>query len=166
MRIGVVSDTHMSAAGARLPKALAEGLSGVDLILHAGDWTSPVVADLLERIAPVEGVAGNNDGEDIVRRFGRRKIIRADGLLIGIVHGDGWGKTTEKRAFDAFAGEPVGAVVFGHSHTPHLEWINGVLLFNPGSPWDRRRQPRYSFGILDVIGDRVKATHVYFDKRE
>lgn len=165
MRIGVLSDTHMSTASARLPKALEKGLTGVDLILHAGDWVSPAVAELLERIAPVEGIAGNNDGEEIVRRFGRRKIVRAGELSIGMVHGDGWGKTTEQRAYEAFANERVNAVVFGHSHIPHMEWKNGMLLFNPGSPWDKRRQPRYSFGILKTEGNRIEAEHVFFDDR-
>lgn len=41
-------------------------------------------------------------------------------------------------------------VVFGHSHIP-LDLIeDGVRLFNPGSPTDRRHQPRGSYGILGI----------------
>ncbi len=39
-------------------------------------------------------------------------------------------------------------VVFGHSHIPFLEDENGLLLLNPGSPTDKRRQPERSFALL------------------
>ncbi|EGL83809.1 hypothetical protein CathTA2_0625 [Caldalkalibacillus thermarum TA2.A1] len=70
MKIGVLSDTHVPKRAKALPAALLEGLKGLDFIIHAGDWQSLEVYDLLSRIAPVDGVAGNVDGEEIVRRFG------------------------------------------------------------------------------------------------
>jgi hypothetical protein len=36
------------------------------------------------------------------------------------------------------------------------------LMFNPGSPTDKRRQPRYSFGLLSLY-DRIEGRIVYFD---
>ncbi|WP_331436799.1 metallophosphoesterase family protein [Gordoniibacillus kamchatkensis] len=103
MRIGVISDTHLGAAARKLPNALVSGLSGVDLILHAGDWVSPHVVELVEAIAPCESVAGNNDGRDIARRFGYVKRLTFGGVAIGIVHGDGTRKTTAERALHTFA---------------------------------------------------------------
>jgi uncharacterized protein len=41
-------------------------------------------------------------------------------------------------------------VVFGHSHIPWNQEIDGQLLFNPGSATDRRRQPTCSIGLLHV----------------
>lgn len=167
MRIGIISDTHMSGKNAYLPKALRDGLQGVDLILHAGDWVSPLVAELLEKIAPVDGVAGNNDGPDMIERFGWQKLIRAEEIVIGIVHGDGYGKTTEQRAYESFAGEPADVIVFGHSHVPYLERREGVWLFNPGSPTDKRRQPRYSYGILEITdGNRIDAKLHFYDNKQ
>ncbi|WP_199614514.1 metallophosphoesterase family protein [Paenibacillus alkalitolerans] len=165
VRVGVVSDTHMFSRAASLPRILVDGLHGVDIILHAGDFTDPAVAAMLESIAPLEAVAGNNDGADIVRRFGRRKIIELAGRRIGLFHGDtGPGRTTEWKAFHAFRDEPVDIVVFGHSHVPHYEAVDGVLLFNPGSPTDKRWQPRYSFGIME-FGERVEAAHHFYDDK-
>ena len=85
---------------------------------------------------------------------------------VGLVHGDGAGGTTAARARSAFEGVGVAAVLFGHSHIPHLERLpDGVWLFNPGSPTDKRHQPRYSFGILDVSGPVVTpAIHFYEDR--
>jgi predicted phosphodiesterase len=49
-------------------------------------------------------------------------------------------------------------VVFGHSHIPLDHAENGQRIFNPGSPTDRRRQPRGTMGILDIQrGDLVSA---------
>jgi uncharacterized protein len=165
VRVGVVSDTHMFSRAKSLPRALVEGLRGVALILHAGDFTDPAVIPLFERIAPLEAVAGNNDGAEIISRFGRRKVLEIGGKRIGLTHGDiGPGRSTEWKSFHAFRDDHVDAVVFGHSHVPHYEYIDGILLFNPGSPTDKRRQPRYSFGMME-IGERVQAAHIFYDDK-
>ena len=48
-------------------------------------------------------------------------------------------------------------VVFGHSHIPLLEDENGLMLLNPGSPTDRRRQPRHTFALLRAEEGDVRA---------
>jgi predicted phosphodiesterase len=41
-------------------------------------------------------------------------------------------------------------VVFGHSHIPLDASANGLRIFNPGSPTDRRRQPQGTLGLLTI----------------
>jgi uncharacterized protein len=41
-------------------------------------------------------------------------------------------------------------VVFGHSHIPFDASAGGFRIFNPGSPTDRRRQPRGTVGLLRI----------------
>jgi predicted phosphodiesterase len=48
-------------------------------------------------------------------------------------------------------------VVFGHSHIPFLEDKGGLMLLNPGSPTDKRRQPDYTFALLLVEEGWVQA---------
>ncbi|MCW2991353.1 MAG: metallophosphoesterase family protein, partial [Solirubrobacterales bacterium] len=49
------------------------------------------------------------------------------------------------------------AVVFGHSHIPlHETAADGFAIFNPGSPTDRRRQPRHTMGLATVTSGRVR----------
>jgi predicted phosphodiesterase len=56
------------------------------------------------------------------------------------------------------------AVVFGHSHIPlHEEDGEGFQIFNPGSPTDRRRQPRHTMGLARVEDGRVRFEHVVLD---
>ncbi|WJH34012.1 metallophosphoesterase [Paenibacillus sp. CC-CFT747] len=161
MRIGVVSDTHMPSRAKGLPAALVAGLKGVDRILHAGDFTSPDVIAMLEELAPLDAVMGNNDGEDIYRRFDRRKVLELAGYRIGLIHGDGYGRTTEERARAAFSEDPPDVIIFGHSHVPYKAFDQGVLMFNPGSPTDKRRQPAFSYGILE-LGDTLTAEHYFY----
>jgi putative phosphoesterase len=153
--VALVSDTHLPRFGRTLPAALIDALEATrpDLIVHLGDHVVATPVDELARIAPVEAVAGNNDPPDLVRRFGVRRTIQAGGTSIGLTHGHlGPGATTPARALRAFTEEPVTVVAFGHSHIPLVEWRDGVLLVNPGSPTDRRRQPHPTFAVL-VLGE-------------
>jgi uncharacterized protein len=164
MRIGVVSDTHMPMRAKSLPQALVNGLQGVDYILHGGDWVSLHVAEELAKIAPVDGVAGNNDGDEIIARFGRQKVLTFQGFRIGIVHGDGYRKTTEERAYETFTDANVDIIIFGHSHIPYVEKRGQILLFNPGSPTDKRRQKEFSYGILE-LGEEITVSHYYYSDK-
>jgi hypothetical protein len=55
MRVVVISDTHVPDFAAALPPALLRAFEGADVILHAGDVTSPVVLDELSRFARPRG---------------------------------------------------------------------------------------------------------------
>jgi uncharacterized protein len=166
MKVGVVSDTHLPRFGDRLPVGLSRGLGeeGVDLILHLGDFTGPEVPSLLETLAPLEAVAGNNDPPGLVRRFGRRKVVTLGDVRVGMVHGDGTLGTTTSRSLSAFEEDDVDVICFGHSHRPVCERRDGIWLVNPGSPTDKRTQPRYSYAILDVRERRVEPRLVFFDR--
>lgn len=165
--IGIVSDTHFPRFGRALPRALERGLrdARVERILHLGDMTDPLAVPLFEAIAPFDAVAGNNDGEAIRARFGRRKIVRVEDVRIGMVHGDGKRGTTLVRALAAFADEPVEVILFGHSHRPLVKHENGTLVANPGSPTDKRMNPRYSYAILTVDGAQANIRLRYYLSR-
>lgn len=162
-KVLILSDTHIPARAKKLPRILLDACEKADLILHAGDWQTLDVFFELSAYTETIGVGGNVDPWEIVDRFGKKKIVTVENLKIGIVHGDGISKTTEQRAVEAFADDEVDLIIFGHSHIPIMKELNGVTLFNPGSPTDKRRQPQYSFGTLE-IGEEWKLRHVYFDK--
>lgn len=161
MKIGVISDTHLND-GQFLPRQVWDTFAGVELILHAGDSVAARVLDDLSRLAPVVAVRGNCDGWDL-QNLPEREIAGWRGKRIGLIHGNAGGsRSTSENAFKAFAGERVDAIVFGHSHAPYLEWRDGILMFNPGSPTAKRREPRFSLGLLEIINDRLQAKHIFF----
>lgn len=171
MRIAVLADTHLPRFGRALPESLVAELERerIEHILHCGDWTEPFVAGLLEAIAPLDGVAGNNDGDELRARFGDRRVIELAGVRIGLTHGH-LGRpslTTPERARAAFADETgLDAICFGHSHVPLVERSgSGPLLVNPGSPTDKRWQPRHSWALLELVDGRlVRAAIRQFDR--
>jgi predicted phosphodiesterase len=72
-----------------------------------------------------------------------------------MIHDSGQKKGRQNRMKRRFPGARV--VVFGHSHIPWLEDEDGLLLLNPGSPTDKRRQPDHTFALLRVAGNEVAA---------
>jgi putative phosphoesterase len=156
MRLAIISDTHLPRGTRALPETCVARLRAADLILHAGDFTTVAVLDALEALGPpVATVFGNVDGAEVVARLPERRVVDAGGARIGMVHdaGPARGRLVRQRA--AFAG--CDAVVFGHSHIPlHETSSDGAFqLFNPGSPTDRRRQPRHTMGEATVAAGRV-----------
>lgn len=162
MKIGVISDTHIRSSAKLLPNIIYKVFEGVDIILHAGDILIDEVIIELETIAPVYVVAGNNDDYDMLEKYGAKRIIAVNGKRIGLTHGSSRGRTY-MNAYSEFAKDNVDCVVYGHSHKPHNEVIDGILFFNPGSPTSRRFEPRYSLGLLYVDKD-IKGEIIYFDR--
>jgi uncharacterized protein len=156
VRIVVVSDTHVPDFAKALPAGLLDPLRRADLILHAGDVTRSPVLDDLADFAPVRVAMGNGDGAD-VRAWGAEEVVRmeAEGVRVAMLHISGPARGRERRMRRAFPDADV--VVFGHSHIPMLIEAGGQLLFNPGSPTWKRRQPRPTFGILEIRDGSVDA---------
>lgn len=169
MKIAVVSDTHWQP-GDKLPRVLELiEQEKPDLILHAGDWTNLQLWGYLSRIARCEGVAGNCDDAALVAELGVIRRLPAEDIFIGVTHGHLFGQNAEQCArlaiHMAFEDKPIGALVFGHSHKPMNEVVDGVLLFNPGSahrPLGEVKKP--SYGILTVAGSDIVGEIKYFDK--
>ncbi len=153
MKVGVISDTHIPTRAGSLPQKVKEIFQGVDLILHAGDLEDMWVIYELEEIAPVKAVVGNMDPYDLSEHLPAKRIVQAGGVRIGLIHGWGEPKGLPRRVREAFLGENVQCIVFGHSHQPFNEIVEGILLFNPGSPTDTIFAPYKSVGILHIEKD-------------
>ena len=133
MLIGLISDTHIPDRAKVLPQKVLDAFDDVDLILHAGDLTSPRVIEELESLAPVMAVQGNMDrvnGIDLPKA----KVIEAEGLKIGIVHGEVYPRADSDQLLYLAKELNVDILVSGHSHQPKIEQKEGILLLNPGSP--------------------------------
>ncbi len=163
MKIVVLSDTHMPKKARVFPAPLLAALADADHIIHAGDIALPSVLDMLAAFAPVTAVAGNVDPPELRAALGEARRLRLGGFWLGVCHGHGTKGTTKQRAIDRFADEQVDAIIFGHSHIPCCEYHGGVLLLNPGSPTDKRRNPYCSFGVIEA-GETLAARIVYFDR--
>jgi uncharacterized protein len=164
VRVVVIADTHLrrSWPNRRLPSAAERELATADVILHAGDITQAEHLETLAEHAPVHAVLGNNDPE-LVDLLPETLEIELAGVRVAMIHDSGPARGRQRRLHQRFPDADV--VVFGHSHIPwNAPGEGGQLLFNPGSPTERRRQPHRTVGVLDLeAGEVVDARIVVVD---
>ena len=156
MRIALLSDTHIKA-GQSLPTFVTDILATVDLTLHAGDIVSESALSEIETYTPLVAVAGNGD----LLELPPHRVVTCEGIKIGLIHGH---QTRNYNSLvQTFAGSDVRIIVFGHSHVPAKCEYKGHLLFNPGSPTQKRGQQQHSLGVLSIAGSNFSIDHLYFD---
>jgi putative phosphoesterase len=166
-RVVVVADTHLRTGPPErwLPPAADEVLAGCDVVLHAGDVLDAPVLERLADVAaaggrrpPVHAVLGNND-HGLTRLLPETLVLHLDGVTVGMVHDSG--RTAGRAARMRRLFPTADVVVFGHSHAPvDEEGDGGQRLFNPGSPTQRRAQPRHTLGELVLAEGRVQAHRI------
>ncbi len=159
MKIGVISDTHLNTFDDRLEKIVEDHFHDVDLVLHAGDIVDLELLDVFKG-GEVYAVSGNMDHASVREIFPEKRIVEVEGRRIGLIHGWGSPHGLEEKILREF--EDVECIVYGHTHRAVNEIKDGVLLFNPGSPTDRRFAKHNSVGILD-IGKEIVGTIIYLD---
>ena len=162
--IGVISDTHVWRGGGRslaadIPDFFAR--ANVDLILHAGDVNDRLVLAQLAAVAPLLAVRGNNDDDDLQELLAERATLRVGNIETGLIHGH-QGRSGRETAANAF-GPEIDLVIYGHSHLPKIERsAKGQILFNPGSPTDRRWAAHFGIGLLDCRFATVHPSLILF----
>ncbi len=155
-RIGVIADTH-----GRVHARVADVFANVDHIVHAGDIGGAHVLEALRALAPLTSVEGNNDdatGEEIVR-------AKPGGLRILLTHILPRPRKPAARVVESLQKQPADFVIFGHSHLPHHERLDGVVYFNPASAGPRRFDLPVAVGMIEKKGKTWHAYHVALDDR-
>jgi uncharacterized protein len=154
MEVVVLSDSHLSGGLDRLGPQVLHAVSQADVVLHAGDITSRRALEELESLAESYAVLGNND-VGLVGVLPETRLLELGGIRVALVHDGGPKKGRPARLHRQFPTADV--VVFGHSHIPIDEiGEKDQLLFNPGSPTQRRSQPHRTFGRLRLSEGRVQ----------
>jgi len=141
MKVGVVSDTH----GLLRPEVLP-ALAGVERILHLGDVGNPAILKSLEKLAPVTAIRGNIDRDGPCSRLPETEVLLLEGYYIYMLH------DVQTLHLDPAAAK-FAAVLYGHSHKPHISHRKGVLYFNPGSCGPRRFELPVTVGLLTLEKD-------------
>ena len=161
VKIGVMSDSHVMTKGkVKLPKTIYSAFDGVDRIFHAGDIISPSIIEQLSKIAPVTAVRGNMDSDSTLMRLPEMVVENIEGVDVGIIHGWGSPKGIENRIKQKFP-PGVRCIVFGHTHSPVNEEIDGIYFFNPGASIDKIYSLYNSVGLLyidkgDIRGEIIE----------
>jgi len=140
MVVGLIADTH----GLMRPEAL-KALSGVDLILHAGDVGESAVLDALWAIAPVHAVRGNVDHDGAGLRDSL--LLQLDGVQVHLSHGHELGSPTPAALAARYQAD---VIVYGHTHRSLVTHVGPTLVINPGAAGPPRFHVKPSVGLLTL----------------
>lgn len=135
MKVGLIADTHESAQGIDWAVSLFNRAE-VDLVLHAGDFISPITASYFQELtADLIGVFGNNDGDRLLLRE------RFSGEGIGTINRDPYRAEIGKfkiilmhqpKFLDELEySSTADLVVYGHTHEVDVR-NHDPLIVNPG----------------------------------
>jgi len=125
------------------------------LIIHAGDICDEGLFKKIQSLNNVKAVCGNMDNATLRKKLSSKLIFKCEEVMIGVIHGDRSEDQLLAYIQKVFTGERLDIVIFGHSHTPFNQKIDGVLYFNPGSPNDEVFSPYCSYGLLEINGSRI-----------
>jgi putative phosphoesterase len=144
--IGLISDTH----GLVRPDVHA-ALTGVELILHAGDVGGQHILDELGLIAPVRAVFGNTDTP------GDPHLVMAidmtiDDVRVHVSHGHELGSPTPARLLEKYSAD---VIVYGHTHKQLVASAEGRWVVNPGAAGPRRFDLMPSVARMTISGREV-----------
>lgn len=131
IKIGLISDTHNY-----LDPQVFDYFKDCDEIWHAGDFGTIEIADKLKKIAPLLGVYGNIDGEDIRNEYPLHQRFEREGVKFWMTHIGGIPgrycipirKEIETKTPEVF--------ICGHSHILKVardQTLNKMLYINPGA---------------------------------
>ena len=138
MKIGVVSDTHLTDKTQELPKNMLDDFKSADMVIHAGDLVDFSVIERLKKVCPkVIAVYGNMDPFEVRSKLPKKEIINVGKFRIGVFHGYGASANLIDLLTGIFKNDKVDIVIFGHSHSGLNQEKDGVIFFNPGSPTDK-----------------------------
>lgn len=151
--IGLIADTH----GLLRPGA-AGALSGVSLILHAGDVGGHHVLGELRSIAPVRAVRGNVDAAG--PHLAESIDMEIGGVRIHVSHGDELGSPTPAKLVTRYDAD---VIVYGHTHRAVIERLGRQLIVNPGAAGPRRFDIRPSLATLRIADGSSSAEIVWLD---
>ena len=163
MRLVVLSDTHIPHRAKSLPDEVWAYIKQSDGIIHAGDFSSyNFYLELAAYVGKenIFAVHGNMDDEDLFNELPELLRFELEGVKIGVYHGIGAPFGIEKRVLRKFSEDMPQLIIFGHSHLPVKKEINGVVLFNPGSPTDKIFARTNSFGILELESGKFEVRHI------
>jgi uncharacterized protein len=171
MRIGLISDTHLPSLIHSLDELgpeVGKFLASVELILHGGDVSRPSVLDWMEQFAPIRAARGNHDVFDDPR-VEDRQVLEIEGWTIGMAHD----LRREDRPMAEiierdFKGLSPDIVIAGDTHVERLEYRDGVVLINSGSPnlLHHKETRLGTVALLELEHDRLHAEIIMLGQTE
>jgi len=150
MLVGLISDTH----GLLRPEVLTH-FQGVDLILHAGDVGNAAILTDLGTLATVRAVFGNTDGFEVRDLAPARLELELEGWRVQLTHGHELGSPKPVLLRGVYRNADI--IIYGHTHVPLIEQVEGALVINPGAAGPARFNLEPSIALLELTSTQRRA---------
>lgn len=157
MKIAIAADSHgrIESLKKQLIKAQPQQL------IFAGDLLGDARRLAFHLNLPFSAVLGNCDGKS----SGEREItFELGGKRFYLTHGHQYRVKSSLQAL-FYRGQEIGAdvVIFGHTHIPCCEEINGLWMLNPGSAARPRQGKLASYILLELSESSFCPQIIYFE---
>lgn len=143
-KILIMSDTH-----GRTDNILEViELEKPDFVIHAGDYCVPV--EFIKNNTDYF-VCGNNDfdGNEI-------EIFTIEGIKFFLTHSDAYFFDRNNKIYKEAKKIDASIAIVGHTHVEQIEWIDDLLIINPGSlSFPRNLSRTKTYAILLVENKKV-----------
>lgn len=145
-KIVVMSDSHGHHEMIDIVRSLEpDG----DYYVHCGDSEA-----YQEQLKGWICVRGNNDW---MSKFKDEIIFEVEGVRFLVSHGHRYGYfDRENVMIDELISNGCDVLLFGHTHVPQYEEINGFYLINPGSVTLPRNNSPHSYCVIFVEKNNIK----------
>ena len=151
MKVLIVSDSHRHDEN--LDKVI-EKEQPIDMLIHCGDVEGSEMHISEKCQCPVYMVRGNNDyfsnlSKEMEFRIGRYQVFLTHGHNYYVSMGT-------EMIVDEAKSRGVDMVMFGHTHRPVIEMVDGIMVINPGSisfPSQDGKIPTYIVMEIDSNND-------------
>lgn len=145
MIIGALADTH----GKTEPVVKQLIQRKLDALLFAGDFYHDGLRIARALKTKYYGVKGNCDSPS--SPVANEEVVEIMDKKIFLVHGHQYGvKQSINRLYYRAQELGVDAVVYGHTHIPHLENTGDLWLINPGSASRPRLNTNGSYVLIEI----------------
>lgn len=148
MKIGVLSDTHISSPTESFLNQTARCFADCQVIFHAGDLTDLSVLSAFKD-KDLYAVHGNMCHSSARQNLPSQTVIELAGFRFGLTHGMRYRSNVEENLINDF--DQVDCIVSGHTHVPACHRLFDVLFMNPGSFMGTGRYGSPgTYGIIEV----------------
>lgn len=160
MKYFVLSDTHGRIDAAVKLYKKCEKEEAFDGLIHLGDLVSDAKELSVRTSANVISVPGNMDGCFSDSDY---EILETEFGPILLIHGHMQSVKLSLQTL-VYRAQELGckAVLFGHTHKPLMEYVNGIFLLNPGSI-SRPLNGKGSYAFLNTDEGDFRA-NIFFDE--
>ena len=158
MKIGLISDTHNY-----LDPQTLDYFAECDEIWHAGDFGTIKIADQLKEVAPLVGVYGNIDGQDVRKEYPLHQRFMCEGLDVWMTHIGGIPGRYCIPIREEMENNTPELFICGHSHILKVardQKMDKMLYMNPGAAGRHGFQTERTIMRFDVSHGKLENVEV------